>query len=233
MRKAPGNRARRRKNPAQRVPILTTSHGKYLIRRYPVAAVQEDTRLASGSNHGTVGLMGTAPRTRVGSVQGTLLAEAQRLVEAAADPASVEAQTLVERWMKLLLQHSLNSSIAAAQDRNGSLASKAIAAGRMAWNQKALPQQAALEFLVTARRVRMEKGGLENIHTEVQRLMELKADPSSAEAKHMVGRYPTFCSEQYQDDPAGWARVLARHVTDDGRRVSWDFSARAVQLHSP
>jgi hypothetical protein len=90
-----------------------------------------------------------------------------------------------------------------------------------------------MEFLVTARRIRMEKGGLGNIHTEVQRLLELKADPASAEAKRMVGRYLTFCSEQYQDDPAGLAGVLARHVTDDRRRASWDFIARAVQLHRP
>ena len=164
--------------------------------------------------------------------QGALLVEAQRLVDAAADPASVEAQKLVERWMKLLLQHSINSSVAAAQDRNGLLASKAISAARMAWNEKALPQQAAMEFLVTARRIRMEKGGLENLHTEVQQLIALKAEPSSAEAKRMVGRYLTFCSEQYQDDPAGWARVLARHVTDDGRRASWDYIAHAVQLQS-
>lgn len=47
----------------------------------------------------------------------------------------------------------------------------AILQGDVAWNEKALPQRAAMEFLVTARRIRMEKGGLENLHTEVQQLI--------------------------------------------------------------
>jgi hypothetical protein len=78
----------------------------------------------------------------------------------------------------------------------------------------------------------MERGGLESIHAEVQRLIELKENPACAEAKRIVGRYLTFCTEQYQDDPAGLARVLARHASDENRGASWDFIARAVELHS-
>lgn len=49
---------------------------------------------------------------------------------------------------------------------------------------------------------------------------------------HMSRRYLAFCAEQYQDDPAGLAGVLARHANDERRKAGWDFIARAVQLRS-
>jgi TipAS antibiotic-recognition domain len=148
---------------------------------------------------------------RFARAQNALYIEAQQLMEAGLTPTSPEAQSLAERWMRLLQQHSLASGVMRVQQRNPSLTPRVIKNAKKLWDKS--PQKSdgvippGARFLNDARRIRMEKGGLEDLHADMRRLIDDSSNPASPEAQRVVERYLKFCEVQFISDPASFCAI--------------------------
>jgi hypothetical protein len=97
----------------------TMSDGKTASQHVIEAGLSEEERrtwIAGWREHSN-----PADIKRFAEAQNALFVAAQQLMDAGLTPTSPEAQSLVERWMRLLQQHSLASGVMRAQQRNPSL----------------------------------------------------------------------------------------------------------------
>lgn len=172
-----------------------------------------------------------------------LLKDVQALAESGADPASSEAQRLVDRHRALLLKHGVAERRVRLLEWNAPLTKKWLTFGAEARYRDLIGSlgfgRAALEFLRDARRASPAEGEESSLVGAAKALIDSGADPDSSAADEVVRRVTGLCESYGLGDAYVYAR-WAPHIalgnglepTEPRQEDEWDFLARGLRARA-
>ncbi len=178
-----------------------------------------------------------------GAAVRVLFRSLQDLREKKADPAAPEVQALIVQWNELALRYGLRNFMASLLEWNPSVAQKWLEVGERALSRSMSSEQAAPEdglwaYFGAAQEASPWHQALTQVTDEAEKLVERKAEPSSAPAKALANRLALICSDHSLGDPvvyARWAGAMQfRRSAEVNARMTgaWAYLASAAQAAS-
>ena len=172
-----------------------------------------------------------------------LLKEVQALAESGADPASSEAQRLVDWHRALLLKNGVAERRVRLLEWNTPLTKKWMSFGAEARYRDLIGShgfsRVALEFLRDARRASPAERDEVSLVGAARALVDSGADPVSSAADDIVRRLTRLCEKYGLGDAYVYARWAPHAALGNGlepteprHQDEWDFLARAVHART-
>jgi DNA-binding transcriptional MerR regulator len=164
----------------------------------------------------------------------------QDLREKRIEPAAPEVQDLITEWNALAVRYRLRQFMTTLLEWNPPVGQKWLQVSERALSRSMASQQAAPDgglwaYFSAAQEASPWHQALEQAAADASKLVESRADPSSAPAMALANRLARICSDHSLGDPlvyARWAGAMQFRRSDDEnarRRSAWAYLANALQ----
>jgi len=181
--------------------------------------------------------------------QDALFFQVKSLADQGADPASPDAQRLIEEHDAILLRHGVRERTLRLLDWNSTVTHKFYSLGAEARSRgpkesfdpaqrPPILVQSVAEFLAAARKASPRAPIVKGLLSDASALIDAHSDPAAAEADDLVRRWRQVCLEDLLGDPYAVARCapffgrVSRVDPGELKEQAWEFIARAIRARS-